>query len=211
TRQPDGKLVVAGYAYASGPPFFIQTVVTRFDASGNVDPSFGTGGITRFASSVSGSFVLGNPVQQPDRKIVLSGFRGIFGADKLGLGGLGGNGKRDPALGGGGVVAVDPGFDTDGAGAVVQPDGKIVAAGSVQGVSDYDVLIVRVDASGTLDPTFGTGGIVITDPRGGQAAGGHVPPPARKAGAPRAPRALRPAGFFFPRRPPGRRPPRPLR
>src|SRR5262245_2716902 len=64
TRQPDGKLVVAGYLTPGTPPFFIQTIVTRFDASGNVDTGFGTGGQTTFASSVTGSFVLGNPVLQ---------------------------------------------------------------------------------------------------------------------------------------------------
>ena len=46
---------------------------------------------------------------------------------------------------------------------VIQPDGKIVAAGSTSTGVDQDFAVVRYNANGSLDTTFGTGGIVKTD------------------------------------------------
>jgi uncharacterized delta-60 repeat protein len=46
---------------------------------------------------------------------------------------------------------------------VIQPDGKIVAAGSTSAGVDQDFAVVRYNANGSLDTTFGTGGIVKTD------------------------------------------------
>lgn len=44
----------------------------------------------------------------------------------------------------------------------IQADGKIVAAGSSYNGSDYDFAVVRYNSDGTLDTSFGTGGIVTT-------------------------------------------------
>ncbi len=46
---------------------------------------------------------------------------------------------------------------------VIQPDGKILAAGSASTGVNADFAVVRYNANGSLDTTFGTGGIVITD------------------------------------------------
>jgi uncharacterized delta-60 repeat protein len=90
----------------------------------------------------------------------------------LGLGGVGGPaagagpagpagppGSLDPSFGGDGVVTTDvsEGFDTASA-VAVQRDGRIVAAG---GATD-DTALVRYRPDGRLDPSFGSGGIVVT-------------------------------------------------
>jgi uncharacterized delta-60 repeat protein len=41
----------------------------------------------------------------------------------------------------------------------VQGDGKIVAAGYVSG-SSVDMAVIRLDSTGALDSSFGTGGVV---------------------------------------------------
>jgi uncharacterized delta-60 repeat protein len=49
---------------------------------------------------------------------------------------------------------------------VVQPDGKIVAAGEHQvtaGTSDYEFVAVRYLPDGTVDPSFGNGGTATVD------------------------------------------------
>ena len=53
---------------------------------------------------------------------------------------------------------------------VVQPDGKIIAVGnsSPPTVNQIDILVMRFNADGTLDTTFGTGGKVLTDFNGGR-------------------------------------------
>jgi uncharacterized delta-60 repeat protein len=45
----------------------------------------------------------------------------------------------------------------------LSPDGAIVAAGFVNGEHRGDMLMARFTRSGTLDATFGTGGLTITD------------------------------------------------
>jgi len=62
-----------------------------------------------------------------------------------------------------GKVITAIGSGTDGASAVaLQPDGKIVAAGSCYNGSNYEFCLARYLASGALDPSFNTTGTVIT-------------------------------------------------
>src|SRR6185295_14250387 len=46
---------------------------------------------------------------------------------------------------------------------VVQPDGKLVAAGYAWNGRDYDMVVARFNLDGTADATFGTGGSVALD------------------------------------------------
>jgi uncharacterized delta-60 repeat protein len=76
------------------------------------------------------------------------------------------DGKPNPDFGTGGIVTTDLAGRNDGANAVaVQPaDGKIVTAGFVQtSPIEFDFALVRYNPDGTLDPSFGRGGIVTTD------------------------------------------------
>src|SRR5207248_638470 len=45
----------------------------------------------------------------------------------------------------------------------VQTDGKIVAAGSATFNNNSDFAVARYNPDGSLDPSFGSGGIVFTD------------------------------------------------
>ena len=73
-----------------------------------------------------------------------------------------------------GAGELDPTFDTDGlvqtpidvssvaTGLALQPDGKLVAVGLTT-LNNNDFAVVRYNSDGSLDNTFGTGGIVSTD------------------------------------------------
>lgn len=71
-------------------------------------------------------------------------------------------GSLDTSFGGGRVM-IPAGASDDYANAVVvQPDGKIVLGG--RGAEHQgDFALIRLDRDGNLDPTFGTGGRVLTD------------------------------------------------
>jgi uncharacterized delta-60 repeat protein len=73
-------------------------------------------------------------------------------------------GAADPGFGDGGIVTTDFAAGWDQANALaLQPDGKIVVAGStVQGDSG-DFAIARYNPNGSPDTSFGTGGKVTTD------------------------------------------------
>jgi uncharacterized delta-60 repeat protein len=170
--QPDGKLVLVGLTFPSVPPFRYGTVVARYDEDGALDPTFGTGGSVTFDSS-AGSFVASDAALDPDGKLVVAGAlwrsRDLdpLATDDVLLIRLTDTGAPDPAFGTGGIVASDPTAGDEGATALVlQPDGDIVIAGSRDPSGDdfsSDFLLARYDSGGTLDPTFGTGGVVVTD------------------------------------------------
>jgi uncharacterized delta-60 repeat protein len=70
------------------------------------------------------------------------------------------SGSLDQTFGTGGKVTTDFGRTSSAAFAVaLQADGRIVAAGATRG----GIALARYDAHGSLDPTFGDGGRVVTD------------------------------------------------
>ena len=75
--------------------------------------------------------------------------------------------RLDPEFGGNGIVTTPVGPDAAYETAnviVLQPDGKLVVAGVAQGsvASGFDFALVRYNADGSLDTTFGGDGIVTT-------------------------------------------------
>jgi uncharacterized delta-60 repeat protein len=75
------------------------------------------------------------------------------------------NGELDTSFGTGGIVTTRLGLTLSQANAVViQPDGKIVVGGfSMEVGRDRDFLVARYNADGSLDSTFGDGGVALTD------------------------------------------------
>src|SRR5439155_1317723 len=73
------------------------------------------------------------------------------------------NGTLDATFGTGGKVTTAVGTSDDAAYALaIQADGKLVAAGATDDGSNYDFALVRYNANGSPDTTFGTGGKVTT-------------------------------------------------
>jgi uncharacterized delta-60 repeat protein len=100
-------------------------------------------------------------VQQQDGKFVAVGSTVNLFAD-FALARFNANGTLDASFGAGGIVTTGFGVSAEATSAVVQPDGKIVAAGFANlGGGDYFAL-VRYNSDGTLDASFGTGGKVST-------------------------------------------------
>src|SRR5438034_1060651 len=71
-------------------------------------------------------------------------------------------GDLDPTFGIGGKVTTGIGTDDYGYAVAIQADGKLVVAGETNNDINYDVALVRYNANGTPDATFGTGGKVTT-------------------------------------------------
>src|SRR5262245_55648148 len=132
---------------------------------GNLDPTFGTDGrvITNFNSRYLDSTAA--LVLQPDGRIVAAGdFDGDFGVVRYLS-----DGSLDNTFGVGGIVTTGFGggvfAQLDRATSLVlQPDGKLVAAGqALGGSSGSDFGLVRYMPDGSLDQTFGAGGRVTSD------------------------------------------------
>jgi len=157
-----GRVLVAGRA-AEGLGDF---ALVRLDRDGTLDPTFGTGGkvTTDFAGGADTAYAV---AVQADGKIVVAGAAAVTGTGQdFAVARYLDSGALDPTFGAAGKVTVAFGPDSDTAYALLlQPDGKIVLGGdSNQGSSTtgVDFALARFDATGALDPTFGTGGKVTT-------------------------------------------------
>jgi len=162
--QPDGKILAAGSGGNINGDFF----VARYNADGTLDASFGQNGklTTNFGDSSDSSDVVWDLVLQPDGKIVAAGSSYDYGAENqvFALARYEADGNLDPTFGQGGKLTTDFGPGEDIAYAVaLQPDGKLVAAGPARTDTGFiDFAVVRYEADGNLDPTFGQGGKTTT-------------------------------------------------
>ena len=166
--QKDGKIVAAGRARKGADIYF---GIARYRTDGTLDPEFGSGG-----KVVTSFFGYGDDARamaiQPDGKIVVAGLAfsapphtGDYPPDaNFGLARYNSDGNLDPTFGIGGKVSTNfGGYDVITA-IAIQADGKIVAAGNTNpGSTASDFALARYNGDGSLDPSFGSRGKVITD------------------------------------------------
>lgn len=142
----------------------ISTSTLSVAQAGQLDKSFGTGGI--FTSNFGGANAVVNAVAlQSDGKIVVGGAGGPGG--KAGLARVTPRGTLDTSFGAGGIVTSN--FNAQAAAATVvslaiQSDGKIVAAAN--GIPSR-FAVGRFNPNGSVDTTFGTSGFAHIGNAGG--------------------------------------------
>ena len=162
--QPDGKIIIAGYGY-SGTSWDFG--VARLTAAGAFDSTFSGDGKALFHVNSTGFDVeeFKAIAIQSDGRILLAGRTvGAVGGDTFDaiLMRLDTGGNPDTSFGGGdGMVTLNLSSWDEFNSVVVQADGKILAAGSVQ-TGFGEGLIARFNADGTLDTSFNSGGVFST-------------------------------------------------
>ncbi|MGF1645200.1 MAG: delta-60 repeat domain-containing protein [Thiotrichales bacterium] len=161
--QGDGTILVAGYSNVASNADF---VIVKLRVDGQLDSSFGTAGIVSIPMGTGNdqAYVL---ALRSDGRILIGGFSNNGVDDDMALVSLLPNGSLDPAFGQAGklVLPVGPGDDHVRA-MTVMPDGRIMVAGTSFNGTDQDFALVRLNADGTLDASFGAGGQMIV-PLGG--------------------------------------------
>ncbi len=161
--QPDGKIVTVGVAVETGFGVLANAFLVRHNADGTVDNSFGTNGSVVVNSSFD-NLIFNDFVILPDGKFLVTGSRSIQGSgSSLVIYRYTANGTLDAAFGTNGVITTPVGGYLSNQRIVLQPDGKfVVAIENYIYQSFYEVAVVRYNSDGTLDTTFGTGGITKT-------------------------------------------------
>ena len=173
--QTDGKIVAgggAGWLFA----------LARYTRNGTLDPSFGTGGKVRTFVGRSFDFPWAVAIQDDGKIVAAGGIAPTRGGRKqvsdFALVRFLPDGRLDASFGMRGRVLTDFGSESqDIASAIaVQPDGKIVAAGSSLAGRNAPQLfaLARYLPDGRPDASFGTGGKVTTDFDPESAFGGGV-------------------------------------
>jgi uncharacterized delta-60 repeat protein len=168
TIQPDGKLIAAGEAAGGvsviGTPNGTDFALARYNPNGSLDSTFGKAG--KVTTDFLGANDVGFSVTVlATGKIVVAGTASHRNLKSdIALARYNPDGTLDTAFGTAGLTLSNFPSDDAAFALAVQPDGKLVVAGSTRpfgGQSDFG--LVRFNGDGTLDQTFGTGGRIATD------------------------------------------------
>src|SRR5437667_7386735 len=131
----------------------VRMAGTAWGAPGDLDPTFGTGGTTTFAS-----YPISLALSPVDGAIITAS----GGTVRRYTGG----GVLDTSFGSGGETTVSQIRPHDNSGvfeqAVVDPSGGVLVAGPINPTNDA-LVVARLNTGGSLDSSFGTGGVVTVD------------------------------------------------
>ena len=157
--QTDGKILVAGFTYSVSN---VDFALVRYNTNGSLDSTFDGDG--KLTTAIGAGWDQANAIAlQTDGKILVAGSSNNGINDDFALIRYNANGSLDTTFDDDGKVITPIGVGTDYAyGIVVQSDGKIIVAGSAKIGSETDIALARYNSNGSLDSSFGNGGIVIT-------------------------------------------------
>lgn len=158
--QHDGRIVVAGDSYEGS---ISHAALARFNADGTLDSSFGGDG-TVVVPMGTRSVARGVAIQGSGRIVVAGGATTLLGGVGLwvAVARLTSDGALDPSSAGGGTVITTLGNSSVAHAVTIQPDGKIVIAGSTLFFNQRLFAVLRYVADGGADTSFGDGGKVVT-------------------------------------------------
>lgn len=162
---PDGDLVVVGTTGGAALNDFGDVALARYTPTGNLDTTFGGDGIVTdnwgSPQDFAGALVIdgsGRIVVAGDTRVSTSPLEFAFTVGRYTA-----EGARDTTFDADGLATValpEGGIAQD----VILQDGGILAAGraDLEGGFPNDFVLARFTEQGTLDPTFGQGGITTT-------------------------------------------------
>lgn len=149
--DPDGSMVLAG---GSAGNF----AFAKLSSSGALDESFGIGGRQLF--DLGGTDVAGGVAVQSDGKVVAAGSTD----DRVAAVRLTATGEADSSFSGDGLLMLDGvasrAGDDRSQGVAIDASGRIVLGNHT---TDGDFSVLRLNADGTYDGSFGTGGAAGVD------------------------------------------------
>jgi uncharacterized delta-60 repeat protein len=166
--QNDGKIVVAGYSTTCGiDGCSSDFAVTRYNSNGSLDNTFGKR-ILDFGSVGFATDDFANSIAiQSDGKIVAAGY-----SNHISPGGsivnfviarFNTDGTPDTSFSGDGKQTTDFGGFSHANSVAIQGDGKVIAAGYSNTITNNDFAIARYNPDGSPDNSFNGNGQQITD------------------------------------------------
>jgi uncharacterized delta-60 repeat protein len=161
TIDSQDRIIVNGYNQ-SGPALIIA--LARYTDSGVLDGTFGIGGkVTTDIIGGNADYGLSVTVDANDNVLVCGATDAGADFDFALVRYLENNGALDPAFGlGTGIVQTDFGSTEFGYSVAVDNNNKIIVGGFSDASGQNEFALARYNSDGSLDPTFGTGGLVTT-------------------------------------------------
>lgn len=161
TLAPDGRALFGG-AVSGGTG---DGVVGSLPATGgpNLDPLF-AGGKGWARLDEGGNEIVYAVALQPNGSTVAAGSSlSAAGAEDVTVWRVLASGGQDPFFGTGAVARIDTGADEDAEAVALQPDGRIVVAGTRSSGEAADFFVARLTTGGSPDPTFSADGSTSVD------------------------------------------------
>ncbi|MEL6809736.1 MAG: T9SS type A sorting domain-containing protein [Bacteroidota bacterium] len=159
--QNDGDILISGSSEVAQSDW--DPVLVRYRSDGSLDDTFGINGIvvTDFSTGYLDKYH--KVLVQNDQKILAAGDFGGSAKDYM-IARYLPNGDLDPTFGTSGIVITDLG-DEDRIGTIViLNDDKILLAGASFVNGSNKLTLIRFLPDGSLDPSFGTNGVLISEP-----------------------------------------------
>jgi len=179
TIQPDTRIVAAGSLIHDN--WTTAFVVARFNSDGTLDGTFGNQGktVTGFGDGSTAAHAV---ALEPSGKIIVVGTSGAGPYSELNdfaLARYNSDGSLDSSFGNGGKIKTHfPGVYNTGSSATavsLQSDGKILVAGRYKNEANYrEFALARYNTNGSLDTSFGNGGLITTNMGGGDAVASSI-------------------------------------
>ena len=171
----EGILLGGGYLESSCRSYYCW-YDPEFEASNFVDALTEDGGIdASYHATVISDVEVFDIARQADGKVVAVGRRvgrSRIAPNNLVVFRLDAEGPLDTGFGNNGIFELDPelyGYRNQANSVLVDPEGRIVIAGA----RDESLMVLRLDAAGALDASFGSGGI-LTGPAHDYSAGSRI-------------------------------------
>lgn len=165
--QPDGKILASGHISLEKEPgiYYFAALVARFNTDGSLDNTFGTDGKVVYDLNGLDDEFFGMDLNA-DGEIICGGFTNVMWESfDMFVMKLDTDGIPVSDFGDNGVVILHKEPYNVIYDLVVQPDSKILVCGSIGDFApgNNNFALVRFLEDGTLDGSFGTGGVVVTD------------------------------------------------
>lgn len=150
----DGSIEAVGEtsASASSP----LGVAGNFAISNITGNSFGS-----ISQDLGGTDVATAVAVQPDGKFIVAGYTDVSGTDNFAVTRYTSNQVLDTSFGNGGTETVDLGGNDFARAVAIQPNGKIVVAGTTQSGSATRIGVIRLLPTGQPDTAFGRNGVSV--------------------------------------------------
>jgi uncharacterized delta-60 repeat protein len=152
------------YLYITLAIIWFMAIAARAQQAGALDTTFSVDG--KVITFIGSGYAEGRGVAiQADGKIVAGGHFYVSGSNTdFAIVRYTTEGILDNTFGNAGIASAGIGTNADNGNALlIQEDGKILIAGSTHNSNDNDLALVRFNMNGTLDNTFGSNGIVVTN------------------------------------------------
>ncbi len=155
------KIVVGGEGDVDDNSVFL---IAKYNSDGSLDMTFGTNGYS--IKQVGSKYSSVNSIKKMiNGNYILAGGTDINNEDEFSLVSFNKSGELNIDFSEDGILTFNPKTGNEYLkNLIIQEDGKIIAAGNVAGngsISDFGIM--RLQADGNIDDTFGNNGIMVTD------------------------------------------------